>query len=126
MQSCRNATHSICCGTEGLGTAEKPGPALRCGNISRPTFSLEDARSPGEKKRVIASSLLVDERHLRTPSPQLDDDSEAESFRDGRSDEGVDSLVLESVMFAILAERTLGPKLYGIFPEGRLEQYLPV
>lgn len=29
-------------------------------------------------------------------------------------------------MFAILAERTLGPKLYGIFPEGRLEQYLPV
>ena len=40
--------------------------------------------------------------------------------------QGVDSLVLESVMFAILAERTLGPKLYGIFPEGRLEQYLSV
>lgn len=40
--------------------------------------------------------------------------------------QGVDSLVLESVMFAILAERTLGPKLYGIFPDGRLEQYLPV
>ncbi|AWP08599.1 putative choline/ethanolamine kinase [Scophthalmus maximus] len=39
--------------------------------------------------------------------------------------QGVDSLVLESVMFAILAERTLGPKLYGIFPEGRLEQYFP-
>uniref|UniRef100_A0A8C4HQV7 Ethanolamine kinase n=1 Tax=Dicentrarchus labrax TaxID=13489 RepID=A0A8C4HQV7_DICLA len=38
---------------------------------------------------------------------------------------GVDSLVLESVMFAILAERMLGPKLYGIFPDGRLEQYLP-
>ncbi|XP_067356472.1 choline/ethanolamine kinase isoform X1 [Channa argus] len=38
--------------------------------------------------------------------------------------QGVDSLVSESVMFAILAERTLGPKLYGIFPEGRLEQYL--
>lgn len=39
--------------------------------------------------------------------------------------QGVDSLVLESVMFAILAERTLGPKLYGVFPDGRLEQYLP-
>uniref|UniRef100_A0A9J8AYV9 Ethanolamine kinase n=1 Tax=Cyprinus carpio carpio TaxID=630221 RepID=A0A9J8AYV9_CYPCA len=38
---------------------------------------------------------------------------------------GVDSIVLESVMFAILAERELGPRLYGIFPEGRLEQYLP-
>ncbi|EGW13780.1 Choline/ethanolamine kinase [Cricetulus griseus] len=40
--------------------------------------------------------------------------------------QGVDSLVLESVMFAILAERALGPQLYGVFPEGRLEQYLPV
>lgn len=39
--------------------------------------------------------------------------------------QGVDSLVSESVMFAILAERELGPHLYGIFPEGRLEQYLP-
>lgn len=29
-------------------------------------------------------------------------------------------------MFAILAERSLGPQLYGVFPEGRLEQYLPV
>lgn len=29
-------------------------------------------------------------------------------------------------MFAILAERALGPKLYGVFPLGRLEQYLPV
>lgn len=29
-------------------------------------------------------------------------------------------------MFAILAERTLGPKLYGIFPEGRLEQFIVV
>ncbi|KAJ8381461.1 hypothetical protein SKAU_G00022390 [Synaphobranchus kaupii] len=39
--------------------------------------------------------------------------------------QGIDSLVLESVMFAILAERLLGPRLYGVFPEGRLEQYLP-
>lgn len=34
-------------------------------------------------------------------------------------------MVLESVMFAILAERALGPKLYGIFPQGRLEQFIP-
>ncbi len=34
-------------------------------------------------------------------------------------------MVLESVMFAILAERCLGPKLYGIFPQGRLEQFIP-
>lgn len=29
-------------------------------------------------------------------------------------------------MFAILAERALGPRLYGVFPQGRLEQYIPV
>lgn len=34
--------------------------------------------------------------------------------------------MLESVMFAILAERALGPRLYGVFPQGRLEQYIPV
>ncbi|XP_073435414.1 choline/ethanolamine kinase isoform X1 [Dendrobates tinctorius] len=39
--------------------------------------------------------------------------------------QGVDSLVLESVMFAILAERSLGPHLYGVFPQGRLEEYIP-
>ncbi|XP_012735327.2 choline/ethanolamine kinase isoform X2 [Fundulus heteroclitus] len=189
MQSGRNANHGNCCGAE--GRAEKPGPGLH----GSPSLSSEDSGSPAEKRRA-ASSLLVHERHLRSPSPLVDDDSEAESFRDGRSEEvdrdtksraflwcrdflsgswktvgeadfqisiisgglsnllflcclpehvpcvgeeprqvllrvygailqGVDSLVLESVMFAILAERTLGPKLYGIFPEGRLEQYLP-
>lgn len=40
--------------------------------------------------------------------------------------QGAEAMVLESVMFAILAERQLGPKLYGIFPQGRLEQYIPV
>ncbi|TNN00828.1 choline kinase alpha [Takifugu rubripes] len=39
--------------------------------------------------------------------------------------QGTEAMVLESVMFAILAERELGPKLYGIFPQGRLEQYIP-
>lgn len=34
-------------------------------------------------------------------------------------------MVMEGVMFAILAERSLGPKLYGIFPQGRLEQFIP-
>uniref|UniRef100_A0AAQ5XX26 Ethanolamine kinase n=1 Tax=Amphiprion ocellaris TaxID=80972 RepID=A0AAQ5XX26_AMPOC len=182
-----------------LGRAEQSGPGLLSSII--PTVTTEDTGPPAEKKRL-GSSLVVDERNLRTPSPLFgasgDDDSEAESFRDGRSEDvdgetrgrafawcrdflsgswktieesdfqisivshhsgglsnllylcslpdhvhcveqeprqvllriygailqGVDSLVLESVMFAILAERTLGPKLYGIFPEGRLEQYL--
>lgn len=40
--------------------------------------------------------------------------------------QGAAAMVMESVMFAILAERSLGPKLYGIFPQGRLEQFIPV
>ncbi|XP_023231047.1 choline/ethanolamine kinase-like isoform X1 [Centruroides sculpturatus] len=40
-------------------------------------------------------------------------------------DGGVDSTVTESVIFMMLAERRLGPKLYGIFPGGRLEEYIP-
>nr|XP_039266596.1 choline kinase alpha-like [Styela clava] len=33
--------------------------------------------------------------------------------------------IQESVVFSILAERKLGPKLYAVFPGGRLEEYIP-
>uniref|UniRef100_A0A3P8RB22 Ethanolamine kinase n=1 Tax=Astatotilapia calliptera TaxID=8154 RepID=A0A3P8RB22_ASTCA len=181
----------------GLGKENSSGPENYSTSIA--TVTTEETDTPVVKKQV-ESTLVLNQRHLRTHSPLLgancDDDSEAESFRDGRSEEvdrdtrdkainwcrdflsgswktiedadfqisivsgglsnllylcslpdhvqcvedeprqvllrvygailqGVDSLVLESVMFAILAERALGPKLYGIFPQGRLEQYLP-
>ncbi|RWS27241.1 choline/ethanolamine kinase-like protein 3 [Leptotrombidium deliense] len=32
--------------------------------------------------------------------------------------------VTESVIFMLLSERNLGPKLYGVFPGGRLEEYI--
>ncbi|VDN18106.1 unnamed protein product [Gongylonema pulchrum] len=34
-------------------------------------------------------------------------------------------LVAESVIFTLLSERHLGPKLYGVFSGGRLEEYIP-
>uniref|UniRef100_A0A8C2XEF8 Ethanolamine kinase n=1 Tax=Cyclopterus lumpus TaxID=8103 RepID=A0A8C2XEF8_CYCLU len=212
MQSSRSGSSSGGSGGNG-GRAEEQGPGL-CDNIQTATT---EHGGPLAAKTRVGSALLVHERNLRTPSPlftaNFDDDSEAEAFKDGRTEEvdrdtrgraftwcrdflsgswktieegdfqisivsgglsnllylcslpdhipsvgeephqvllrvygailqvglsswgssiietkpksGVDSLVLESVMFAILAERTLGPKLYGIFPEGRLEQYLP-
>lgn len=86
MQSGRNATCSNCSGAEGLGRAEKLESGLRSTNISCATLSSAGAGPPGEKRRV-ASSLLASERYMRTPSPMVDDDSEAESFRDGRSEE---------------------------------------
>ena len=38
----------------------------------------------------------------------------------------VSALVLENVIFTLLSERKLGPKLMGVFAGGRLEEYIPV
>lgn len=37
----------------------------------------------------------------------------------------LEGLITESVIFALLSERRLGPKLHGIFPGGRIEEYIP-
>jgi choline/ethanolamine kinase len=37
----------------------------------------------------------------------------------------VDAQITESVVFAVLGTRGLGPKLHGAFPDGRLEEYIP-
>ncbi|XP_055372074.1 choline/ethanolamine kinase-like isoform X2 [Condylostylus longicornis] len=37
----------------------------------------------------------------------------------------LETMLTESVVFTLLSERNLGPKLHGIFPGGRIEQYIP-
>lgn len=37
----------------------------------------------------------------------------------------MEGLITESVIFTLLSERRLGPKLHGIFPGGRIEEYIP-
>ncbi|XP_041971175.1 choline/ethanolamine kinase isoform X2 [Aricia agestis] len=37
----------------------------------------------------------------------------------------MDAIVTESVIFTLLSERRLGPKLHGVFSGGRIEQYIP-
>ncbi|CAI4228363.1 unnamed protein product [Auanema sp. JU1783] len=39
--------------------------------------------------------------------------------------ENYDQLIIESVVFTLLSERGLGPKLLGVFPGGRFEEYIP-
>lgn len=34
-------------------------------------------------------------------------------------------MITESVVFALLSERNFGPKLLGLLPEGRIEEYIP-
>lgn len=36
----------------------------------------------------------------------------------------LESLITESVIFTLLSERGLGPKLHGIFPGGRIEEFI--
>lgn len=38
----------------------------------------------------------------------------------------LESLITDSVIFTLLSERKLGPRLHGIFPGGRIEEYIPV
>uniref|UniRef100_A0A0K0FWX5 Choline/ethanolamine kinase n=1 Tax=Strongyloides venezuelensis TaxID=75913 RepID=A0A0K0FWX5_STRVS len=35
------------------------------------------------------------------------------------------TLVIDTIIFTILSERNMGPKLFGIFSEGRLEEFIP-
>jgi Choline/ethanolamine kinase len=44
----------------------------------------------------------------------------------GQLHDGNDLKITDSVITMLLSERNLGPKLYGIFPGGRLEEYIPV
>ena len=34
-------------------------------------------------------------------------------------------MITETVVFTMLAERNLGPRLFGVFPGGRLEEFIP-
>ncbi|KAI8037970.1 hypothetical protein M5D96_009011 [Drosophila gunungcola] len=46
-------------------------------------------------------------------------------YGQSHGDHALDSMITESVVFALLSERNFGPKLHGIFPGGRIEQYIP-
>lgn len=37
-----------------------------------------------------------------------------------------DYMLRNSVIFALFSEKKKGPKLYGMYPEGRIEEFIPV
>ena len=41
-------------------------------------------------------------------------------------EDALENMLAESVIFTLLSERGLGPHLYGVFPGGRIEQFIPV
>ncbi|VDL57418.1 unnamed protein product [Hymenolepis diminuta] len=38
----------------------------------------------------------------------------------------MNSVILDAVLFALLSEKRLGPKLFGVFPGGRIEEFVEV
>jgi len=44
----------------------------------------------------------------------------------GQTIDGDDYKVTNSLITMLLSERRLGPKLYGVFAGGRIEEYIPV
>jgi len=40
--------------------------------------------------------------------------------------ENPETVLTDSVIFALLAEKGMGPKLHGVFTGGRVEEYVPV
>lgn len=41
-------------------------------------------------------------------------------------EKALESQILECVVMAVLSERQQGPGLHGLFPGGRMEEYIPV
>lgn len=46
-------------------------------------------------------------------------------YGQSHGEDALEAMITESVVFALLSERNFGPKLHGIFPGGRIEQYVP-
>ncbi|XP_032592335.1 choline kinase alpha isoform X2 [Drosophila grimshawi] len=67
------------------------------------------------------SSLL---RRLHAPPKQEPREVLLRIYGQTHGDHALESMITESVVFALLSERNFGPKLHGIFPGGRIEQYI--
>jgi len=44
----------------------------------------------------------------------------------GETEEALAGLLTDAVIFTLLSENQRGPRLLGVFPGGRLEEYIPV
>ncbi|KAL1450625.1 hypothetical protein WDU94_002967 [Cyamophila willieti] len=60
-------------------------------------------------------------------SPQSTEPSEVllRIYGQTHGERAVESIITDSVIFTLLSERKLGPTLHGVFPGGRIEEYIP-
>ena len=74
----------------------------------------ENLKARGKEPTEVLLRLFG--KHLTQPTSQSVESSEY----------FVAALVLENVIFTLLSERNLGPKLLGVFAGGRLEEFIKV
>ncbi|XP_073822783.1 choline/ethanolamine kinase isoform X2 [Musca autumnalis] len=73
-----------------------------------------------KRKRYDSSSSTLASYRQKEPKEVL-----LRIYGQSHGEDALEQMITESVVFALLSERHFGPRLYGIFPGGRLEQYIP-
>lgn len=63
--------------------------------------------------------MIHDEKNKKEPNEVL-----IRVYGQTHGERALEALITDSVIFTLLSERGLGPKLHGIFPGGRIEQYI--
>ncbi|CAK1546578.1 unnamed protein product [Leptosia nina] len=91
-----------------------PSDVARLGGYQR-DVSPETEQDMRLKKQLSAHSFSLDE-----PKKVL-----LRIYGQVHGERAMDAIVTESVIFTLLSERRLGPKLHGVFSGGRIEEYIP-
>ncbi|XP_019877503.2 choline/ethanolamine kinase [Aethina tumida] len=67
----------------------------------------------------LPADMIHDEKNKKEPNEVL-----IRVYGQTHGERALEALITDSVIFTLLSERGLGPKLHGIFPGGRIEQYI--
>ncbi|XP_049549001.1 choline/ethanolamine kinase isoform X2 [Anopheles darlingi] len=87
------------------------------GVITNTSTKLKSSSNGGNNKRARKDSYTA---CLPEPKEVL-----LRIYGQTHGEHALETMLTESVVFTLLSERKLGPKLHGIFPGGRIEQYIP-
>ncbi|CAH2988241.1 unnamed protein product [Chilo suppressalis] len=83
--------------------------------------------SPEEDESVSLTSRFLRKNMGRSNSFSIEEPRKVllRIYGQVHGERAMDAIVTESVVFTLLSERRLGPKLHGVFSGGRIEEYIP-
>ncbi|XP_037300235.1 choline kinase A2 isoform X2 [Manduca sexta] len=88
-------------------------------------YSVRDS-SPDTDPETVATKLMK-RSVIRSNSFSIEEPKKVllRIYGQVHGERAMDAIVTESVIFTLLSERRLGPKLHGVFSGGRIEEYIP-